>query len=85
MSKRMSRICNALENRQEDHQNSIVEIGGMIKNQPISVLIDPGTRMSYISHGVVDLRNLVPKMFDNSFIVQLDIGTKRKVTSIVRN
>ena len=68
-----------IENSQEDNQTSMVEIQGMIKIQPISVLIDLGTSLSYISHRVVDLCNLVPEKFDNSWLVQLATGIKRKV------
>ena len=41
--------------------------------------------MSYISPRVVDLCNLVLEKFDNSWLVQLSTGIKRKVTSISRN
>ena len=38
----MPRINAALENQQTDHQTSMVEVQGMIQNQSISFLIDPG-------------------------------------------
>ena len=63
----------------------MVKIEGMINNQPISILIDPGTSLSYISTRVVDLCNLVPEKFDKSWLVQFATCTKRKVTNIVRN
>ena len=63
----------------------MVEIEGMINNQPISISIDPGVILSYISPRIVDLCNLVPENFDKSWLVQLAIGTKRNITSIVRN
>ena len=69
MARSMPKICVALENRQEDHKNSMVEIEGMLNNQPISILIDPGARISYISPRVVYLCNLVPAKFDKSWIV----------------
>ena len=50
-------ICVALENWQVDHQNSMVEIEGMINNQLISILIDPGASLSYISPRIVELCN----------------------------
>ena len=37
MERSMPRICVALENRQAYHHNSMVEIEGMINNQPISI------------------------------------------------
>ena len=63
----------------------MVEIEGMINNQPISIWIDLGAILSYISPRIVDLCNLVPEKFDKSWLVQLAIGTKHKVTSLVRN
>ena len=33
-------IIVSLENQQADHQSSMVEIQGMIQNQPVSILID---------------------------------------------
>ena len=37
----MPRINATLENRQVDHQTSMVEVQGMIENQYVSILIDP--------------------------------------------
>ena len=54
----------------------MVQIEGMINNQPISILIDPGTILSYIGPRIVDLCNLVPEKFDKSWLVQLATGTK---------
>ena len=81
----MPRKCASLDNRQSHHQTSTIEIEVMINNQLISILIDPGASLSYISPRVVDLCNLAPYKFDKSWLVQLATGTKRKVTSIVRN
>ena len=61
----------------------MVKIEIMINNQPISILIDPGASLSYISPRVVDLCNLVHEMFDKLWLVQLGTGTKRKVTKPV--
>ena len=60
MERSMPRICARLENRQEDNQTSMVEIEGMINNQTISILIDQGTILSYISPRIVQLCKLVP-------------------------
>ena len=85
MAKSIARICAALENQQVDHQTTMVEIEGMINSQPISILIDPGASLSYISCRIVELCKLVPKKFDKSWLVQLATGTKCKVTSLVKN
>ena len=85
MARSMPRICTAWENRQVDHQNSMVKIEGMIKGQPISIFIDPGASLSYISPRIVELCKLVPGKFDKSWLVQLATDTKCKVTSLVKN
>ena len=71
MERSMPIICVALENRQANHHTSMVEIEGMINNQPISILIDLGASLGYISPRVVDLCNLVLENFDKSWLVQL--------------
>ena len=47
------RIYAVLEDRQEDHQSTVVEVAGRIVEQSISILIDLGSTHSYISHIVV--------------------------------
>ena len=54
----------------------MVEIEGMINNQPIFVLIDPSTSLSYISPRTIDLCKLVPENFDKYWLVQLATRTK---------
>ena len=63
MDRSMPRIYDALENQQEDHETSMVEIEGMMNNQPISILIDLGASPSFISPKIVDLCSLVHKKF----------------------
>ena len=74
----MPKINAALKNRQVDHQTSMVEIEGMIKNRPISILIDPGASLSYVSPSIIERCNLHLKKFEKSWLVQLATGTKRK-------
>ena len=64
MARSMPIICVALENWQLDHQTSMVEIEGMLNSAPISILIDPCASLSYISPRLVELCELLPKMFD---------------------
>ena len=63
----------------------MVEIEGMIKSQDISILIDSGASLSYVSPRIVELCKLVSEKFDKSWLVQLAIDTKRKVTSLIKN
>lgn len=73
-------ISAALENRQAKHQATMVEMEGNISDLPVSVLIDPGASLSYISPNIVEKCNLKTKKFQHSWLVQLATGTKRKVT-----
>ena len=50
----MPRINAALENRQAEYQNSMVEVEGMINQTHIAILIDPGASLSYISPKLVE-------------------------------
>ena len=60
MVRSMPRISDALENRQANHQNSMAKIERMIKRQPISILIDRGASLSYVSPRIIELCKLVP-------------------------
>ena len=67
----MPMINAALENRQTKHQTSMVEIEGIIKKKPISILIDPGASLNYVSPSIVESCNLHLKKFEKSWFVQL--------------
>ena len=69
MVRSMPKICVALENQQADHQTSMVEIEGMIKIQPVFILIDPCASLSYVSPRNVELFKLVPENLDKSWMV----------------
>ena len=51
-------ISAALENRQAEHQATMVEMEGKIADQSVTVLIDPGASLSYISPKIVEKCNL---------------------------
>ena len=57
----------------------------MIKIQPISILIELGASLSYVSPRIAVLCKLSQDIFEKSWLVQLATGTKRKVTSYVKN
>ena len=65
----MPRINAALENQQVDHQTFMVEVQGMIQNQYVFILIDPGASLSYVSPSMVEKCNLSLKKFENSWLV----------------
>ena len=63
----------------------MMEVQGMIQNQSISILIDPGASLSYISPSIVEKCSLSLKKFEKSWLVELATGTKRKVVNYVEN
>jgi hypothetical protein len=54
MGSRMPRIYVAMDNKQAEFQSHVIEVEGMINNQPLTVLIDSGASHSYIDPKVVD-------------------------------
>jgi len=60
-----------------------VEVEGKISQQYISILIELGCNHDYIACHVVDLCVLQKLKHKKSWLVQLDIGTKRKVSELV--
>jgi hypothetical protein len=51
---RMPRIYGSLDNKQVEFQSHMIEVEGMIKNQPFTFLIDSGAIHSYIDPRVVE-------------------------------
>ena len=78
-------IYAALDGRQADHQDTMVEIEGKILNRSISILIDPGDFWSYVSPKIVDVCKLGKVNNDHPWLVQLATGMKQKVLEIVRD
>lgn len=70
---------------QEDHQSSMVEVEGTISQYIVSVSIDPGSTLSYISPIVVEKCNLTKEKHKNAWLVQLATATKRKVIELIKN
>ena len=72
------RIYAALEDRQENHQSTVVEFVGKIADQSVSILIEPGSTHSYITPTVVEICAFKKIKHTKSWLVQLATGTKRK-------
>jgi hypothetical protein len=83
VARSMPQIYAALDNRQANHQASVVEMEGTISNHHVSILIDPGSNMSYVSPQTVEKCKLQQVKHVKSWLVQLAIGTKRKVTEVI--
>ena len=75
----------ALEDRQANHQSTIVEIEGTVLNHTIFVLIDPQATLSYISPRTVELYQPTRVRHAKPWLVQLATGEKRKVTDFIIN
>ena len=84
LARSMPRINAALENRQDEYQTSMVEVKGMINKTPVTILIDPGASLSYIAPQIVEKCKLSVEKFENSWLVQLATGAKRKATCFVK-
>jgi hypothetical protein len=85
MGSRMSRIYVALDNKQVESQSHMIEVEGTINNQPLVILIDSGASHSYIDPRVVESLHLTRSKHERSWLVKLAIGTKRKVTELVKS
>jgi len=72
-----------LEDHQADYQPSMVELEGKISNHHVSILIDPGASLSYVSPRIVYEFHLKSSKFKNPWLVQLAIGAKRRACAKV--
>jgi len=80
MGRSMHRINAIVDGRKYDHQSTTMEVEGKIHDNRISILIDPGATLIYVTPGLVELNKLKKENHAKSWLVQLTIGTKRKVT-----
>eukprot|EP00253_Pinus_taeda_P028923 PITA_28923 len=79
------RINAALEDRQAEYQPTMVEFEGKISNLTISVLIDLGATLSYVSPKIVERCNLQSVKFKNPWLVQLATRAKRRVIAKIND
>jgi hypothetical protein len=85
MGNRIPRIYAALDNKQAEFQSHMIEVEGMINNQPFTILINSGASHSYIDPRVVESLHLSRSKHEKSWLVQLATGTKRKFTELVKS
>jgi hypothetical protein len=85
MGSRMPSIYIDLDNKQDEYQSHMIEVEGMINNHAFTILIDSGASHSYIDPRVVESFHLSRIKHENSWLVQLTTGTKRKVTELVKS
>jgi hypothetical protein len=79
----MPRIYVAMDNKQVNHQASVVDMEGMIANHIVSILIDAGSNLSYVAPQAIDKCKLNPHKHAKPWLVQLTTGTKRKIVEVV--
>jgi hypothetical protein len=60
------------------------KVEGKIINQPITILIDSGVNHSYFDPKIVDNFPLKKNKLERSWLVQLAIGTKRRINETVK-
>jgi hypothetical protein len=85
MGSRMLQIYASLDNKQAEFQSHMIEVEGMINNRPLVILIDSGSSHSYVDPRVAEILHLTRSKHEKSWLVQLAIGTKRKVTELVKS
>jgi hypothetical protein len=54
VARSMPQIYETLDNKQADHQASVVDMEGMIVNHIVSILIDLGSNLSYVAPQTID-------------------------------
>jgi hypothetical protein len=69
MAMSVPQIYVALDNNQDDHQASVVEIEGMISNHLVFVLINPSSNLIYIAPKSIDKCKLQPQKHTKPWLV----------------
>lgn len=54
MERIIPRISATLEDRQEEHQSTMIELEGIFANQPVFVLIDLGYHLTFVGPQLVE-------------------------------
>jgi len=85
MAENILKINFSLEDHQAEYQLAMVEFEGKITNQTVSILIDPGASLSYVSPKIIEKCQLSSMKLKTSWLVQLATGAKRRATTKVEN
>ncbi|KAH9319720.1 hypothetical protein KI387_021489, partial [Taxus chinensis] len=78
---RAHRVYAAVDNRQAEHQATVIETTGTIRGISVFVLFDSGASDSFISPSIVDQCGLVVARQPDSWQVELASGAKLAVDS----
>ena len=58
VARNIPRINAALEDQQADYQPTMIELEGKLLSQSVSILVDPGASLSYVSPKIVEMCKL---------------------------
>ena len=78
LARKIPRINAALENEQVHYQTSIVEVEGKLNQTPISILIDPGASLSYVSPNLIEKCNLSVEKVCKVMVSSTSYKSKKK-------
>jgi hypothetical protein len=73
------RIHAAVNNRQAEHQSTVLEMTGTVADQTLSILIDPGATESFISSAALKRIKVKAVEQDEFSFVEMASGAKQKV------
>jgi hypothetical protein len=73
------RIHAVVNNRQAEHQSTVLETTGTIADQTLSILIDPGATESFISGAALKRIKVKAVEQDDFSFVEMALGAKHKV------
>eukprot|EP00253_Pinus_taeda_P003334 PITA_03334 len=85
VARSIPKINSALKDHQAEYKSIVVEFEGKIFDETISILIDLGDTLSYISPKVVEQCHLQSVKLKNPWLVQLTTGAKRRLLAKVNN
>ena len=80
---RSHRVFAAVDNRQAEHQATVIEATGMIRGSKVTILFDFGATDSFISPFVVEHCRLVVARQDVDWEVELASGARVSVDSLI--
>jgi len=79
----MPRIYASFNNNQANHQDSVLELEGMIANHLVSILIYPSSNLSYVAPQTIDKCKLQLIRHVKMWLVWLATGTKQKMEEVI--
>jgi hypothetical protein len=68
-----------VNNRQEEHQLTLLDMSGTVTDQTLSILIDPGATESFIFGAPLKRIKVNEVEHDEFIFVEMDLGSKQKV------